>query len=76
MDEIQKFLFDHLDNNGEIHLNHDKSAILLTGFRNAQKNNFPILKKNSEGISFFSLNIERIRHFLHLNTKSSGKVEK
>jgi len=30
MDEIQKFLFDHLDNNGEIHLNYDKSAILLT----------------------------------------------
>ena len=30
MDEIQKFLFDHLDNNGEIHLNCDKSAILLT----------------------------------------------
>lgn len=30
MGEIQKFLFDHLDNNGEIHLNYDKSAILLT----------------------------------------------
>ena len=49
MDEIQKFLFDHLDNNGEIHLNYDKSAVLLTMINEMKRSPIEVTQESNYG---------------------------